>query len=106
MSPNRGSELCMAVETMYSMSYLYRFYGTNRFADRAELVAFNALPAAISPDWWSHQYVAQANQPWAFNISGNPYVNVNNYGNTFGLEPNYVSFWLSFIEVCVGGWLY
>ncbi|KAI5847402.1 hypothetical protein DFP73DRAFT_593246 [Morchella snyderi] len=89
MSPNRGSELCMAVETMYSMSYLYRFYGTNSFADRAETVAFNALPAMVSPDWWSHQYVAQANQPWAFNISGNPYVNVNNYGNTFGLEPNY-----------------
>lgn len=57
LSPQRGSELCMTVEMMYSMSYLYRFMGDNDFADRAELAAFNALPAAISADWWSHQYV-------------------------------------------------
>lgn len=44
------SELCTAVELMFSYAYLYRFYGDNKFADQAELVAFNALPAAISPD--------------------------------------------------------
>ncbi|KAF8846651.1 hypothetical protein BDZ45DRAFT_786199 [Acephala macrosclerotiorum] len=62
-SPQRGSELRMAVETMFSLSYLYRLIGDNSFADRAELAAFNVLPAMISPDFWSHQYVTQTNQP-------------------------------------------
>jgi DUF1680 family protein len=57
LSTQRGSELCMAVEMMYSMSYLYRLMGDNCFADQAELAAYNALPVAISADWWSHQYV-------------------------------------------------
>jgi hypothetical protein len=40
----------MAVEMMYSMAYLYRMDGLNHYADMAERPAFNALPAAISPD--------------------------------------------------------
>lgn len=44
------SELCTVVESMFSFAYLYRFHGTNDFADRAELAAFNALPAAVSHD--------------------------------------------------------
>jgi len=99
-SPQHGSELCMAVETMFSMSYLYRAMGDNLFADRAELTAFNALQAGIAPDWWSHQYVTQANQPWSKNLTDKPYFNVVPYGNVFGLEPNFVSrqIWIS---VCV-----
>ncbi|KAF2493111.1 hypothetical protein BU16DRAFT_528454 [Lophium mytilinum] len=54
-----------------------------------QMEAFNALPAAISPDWWSHTYVTQTNQPWSRNLTGQPYFNVNSYGNTFGLEPNF-----------------
>lgn len=45
-----SSELCMAVESMFSYAYLYRFHGATEFADRAELAAFNAFPAAMSPD--------------------------------------------------------
>ncbi|OBT61933.1 hypothetical protein VE03_08242 [Pseudogymnoascus sp. 23342-1-I1] len=91
LSPQRGSELCMSVESMFSYAYLYRFYGSNDFADRAERAAFNALPAAISPDWWSHQYVTQTNQPWSRNLTSsvNPFFNVVTYSNTFGLEPNF-----------------
>lgn len=44
------SELCIAVESMFSYAYLYRFYGVNDYADRAERAAFNALPVALSPD--------------------------------------------------------
>ncbi|CAG9972518.1 unnamed protein product [Clonostachys byssicola] len=88
-SPQRSSELCMAVESMFSYAYLYRYHGTNLFADRAELAAFNALPAAMSPDWWSHQYVTQTNQPWSRNLTADPYFNVATYSNTFGLEPNF-----------------
>lgn len=47
---------------MFSLGYLFRAFGNNRYADKAELAAFNALPAAMSPDWWAHQYVTQTNQ--------------------------------------------
>ncbi|KIW04993.1 hypothetical protein, variant [Verruconis gallopava] len=89
LSPQRGSELCMAVESMFSYAYLYRFHGVNEYADRAELAAFNALPVAISADWWSHQYVTQTNQPWSRNLTAKPFFNVVSYGNTYGLEPNF-----------------
>lgn len=93
---------------MFSMSYLYQFYGLNGYADRAERVAFNSLPAALSPDCksyyprhlntnsradsslgWSHQYVQQINQPWSRNLSALPFKNVNTYANSYGLEPNF-----------------
>ncbi|KAH7117371.1 hypothetical protein EDB81DRAFT_873227 [Dactylonectria macrodidyma] len=89
LSPQRGSELCMAVESIFSYAFLYRFYGTNDYADKAELAAFNAFPAAMSPDWWSHQYVTQTNQPWSRNLTQNPFSNVVSYANTYGLEPNF-----------------
>lgn len=76
---------------IFSLSYLYRFIGDNAFADKAELAAFNALPSAISPDFWSHQYVTQTNQPWSKNLTEQPYSNVVSYDNVFGLEPNFVS---------------
>lgn len=90
-STRRGSELCMAVEMIFSMSYLYRFLGDNSFADHAELALFNALPSGIAEDWWSHQYVTQTNQPWSRNLTAVPYYNVVSYGNVYGLEPNFVS---------------
>ncbi|KAL4887822.1 hypothetical protein BDV59DRAFT_211808 [Aspergillus ambiguus] len=89
LSPERGSETCISVEMMFSMAYLYQFYGINAYADKAERVAFNALPAALSPDWWSHQYVQQINQPWSRNLSAIPFLNVNSYANSYGLEPNF-----------------
>jgi hypothetical protein len=37
-------------EIMFSMAYLFQFYGINQYADKAELAAFNAFPAALTPD--------------------------------------------------------
>ncbi|KAI1053249.1 hypothetical protein LB506_012310 [Fusarium annulatum] len=89
LSPQRGSELCMAVESIFSYAFLYRFHGINNYADKAELAAFNAFPAAMSPDWWSHQYVTQTNQIRSGNLTQNPFFNVVSYANTYGLEPNF-----------------
>jgi DUF1680 family protein len=74
---------------MYSLSYLYHALGDNTFADRAELAAFNALPVQLTPDWWAHQYVTVPNQPYATYLNETPFWNVNGYGVTYGLEPNY-----------------
>ncbi|KAF2162851.1 hypothetical protein M409DRAFT_26706 [Zasmidium cellare ATCC 36951] len=89
LAPYSGSELCTAVEAMFSLSYLYQALGTNYYADRAELTAFNALPVMLTPDWWAHQYMAQPNQPYAENLTATPFYNTNSWGQTFGLEPNY-----------------
>ncbi|KAI1390096.1 uncharacterized protein F4822DRAFT_224318 [Hypoxylon trugodes] len=91
LNPIRGAELCTAAEMTFSMAYIYQYLGDNDLADWAEQVAFNAVPGSIFPDWWSHQYVQQENQPWSRNLSVSPgmWVNVGSHGNVFGLEPNY-----------------
>jgi hypothetical protein len=90
LTPYYGTELCTVVETMYSLSYLYEALGDANFADSAENAAFNALPAMLTADKWAHQYVQQPNQPWSQNLAeGTPFYNVNPWGQTFGLEPNY-----------------
>lgn len=89
LSPYYGSELCTHVEAIYSLAYNYFAIGDPSYADRAELAAFNALPAAMWPDWTSHQYMTEPNQPFARNLSATPFWNVNTVGQTFGIEPNY-----------------
>ena len=88
-NPLQGTELCAVVEFMYSLEHLFSTFGDPAFGDRLERVAFNALPAAISPDMWSHQYDQQVNQ---IQCTINPDHNWATNGpesNLFGLEPTY-----------------
>ncbi|KAF7762202.1 CAZyme family GH146 [Agaricus bisporus var. burnettii] len=85
----RGTELCLVVETMFSGSYLYQVIGDPKFADRVERIAYNALPATITGDMWSRQYLQQQNQIASKDMSPNPFPNDGSYSNVFGLEPNY-----------------
>ncbi|KAI0339422.1 hypothetical protein BDW22DRAFT_1456156 [Trametopsis cervina] len=78
----RGTELCLVVETMFSGSYLYQVIGDPKFADRVERITYNALPATLTGDMWSRQYLQQQNQIAAKNMTPP-------YSNVFGLEPNY-----------------
>ena len=83
---NRGSELCTAVETMFSLSYLYQTLGDVDFADRCELAAFNALPVSITSNHWARQYLALASEPFAEQLtSPNPFWNVGDFGIIYGL---------------------
>ena len=61
-SPTRGSELCTAVEMMYSLETILRISCEPLWADYLERVAYNALPTQYSDDFYSKQYFQQTNQ--------------------------------------------
>ncbi len=90
LDPTKGTECCAVVEQMYSYEEIFAHTGDSKWAERLEMLAFNALPATLSEDMWTHQYVQQVNQiacqktmimaPWSTN---------GPYAHTFGLEPNF-----------------
>ena len=89
-SPIRGFELCSVAELMYSYEWLFAVTGRPEWAERLERVAFNALPATISDDMWTHQYDQQSNQTACVPNRGRPLFGTNGRDATlFGLEPNY-----------------
>ena len=61
-NPNQGSELCSAVELMFSLEEMLRITGDNFYADYLERVAYNALPTQITDDFMAKQYYQQVNQ--------------------------------------------
>jgi uncharacterized protein len=87
--PFQGTELCAVVEFMYSLETLIAISGSAALADRLELVAFNALPATLSPDHWSHQYDQQVNQVVCHVTEDRVYTSNGPDANIFGLEPHY-----------------
>ncbi|KAJ8080065.1 hypothetical protein PM082_016892 [Marasmius tenuissimus] len=89
LSPSRGTELCTVVEQMFSLATIYSIFGNNAVADRVEKIAYNALPAGIFHDWWSHQYDQQVNQIWSKVMDPAPFGNNGPTSNVFGFEPNY-----------------
>ena len=90
LSPIQGTELCAIVEQMYAYELLYASTGDSKWADRLEVLAFNALPATISADMWTHQYDQQSNQIACVRFPGKPVFRTNGEeAHLFGLEPNY-----------------
>lgn len=87
--PINGTELCGVVEAMYSYEWLFAVTGGAQWLDRLENLAFNALPAAISPDMWTHQYDQMANQVAAFPMSKQPFRTNQYLAHTFGVEPEF-----------------
>ncbi|MBQ2921906.1 MAG: glycoside hydrolase family 127 protein [Tyzzerella sp.] len=87
---NQGTELCSVVELMYSCELLYAITGDAIWAERLEKAAFNALPATISDDMWTHQYVQQVNQIACETFPGKPFFRTNSEeAHIFGLQPHY-----------------
>ena len=87
---NRGFELCSVVELMYSFEILYSITGDNKWMERVEKLAFNALPATLSDDMWTHQYDQMVNQIACVAFPGKSFFGTNdNRSHLFGLEPNY-----------------
>ncbi|MDQ4142014.1 MAG: glycoside hydrolase family 127 protein [Bacteroidota bacterium] len=61
-NPTQGSELCSAVEMMFSLESMLGITGQVGFADHLEKIAFNALPTQSTDDYMGRQYFQQANQ--------------------------------------------
>jgi hypothetical protein len=61
-NPTQGSELCTAVEMMFSLEKMLEITGDVQWADHLERVAYNALPTQVSDDFHSRQYYQQVNQ--------------------------------------------
>lgn len=90
LSPIQGTELCSVVEQMYSYEWLYAYTGDAIWAERLELLAFNALPATLSDDMWTHQYVQMSNQINCIPFPGRSLFRTNSSeAHLFGLEPNF-----------------
>ena len=90
LSPIQGTELCAVVEQMYSYEQLYAYTGDSKWAERLEVLAFNALPATISDDMWTHQYVQMSNQIACQTFPGKALFRTNGPdAHIFGLEPHF-----------------
>ncbi|HRV90152.1 MAG TPA: glycoside hydrolase family 127 protein, partial [Prolixibacteraceae bacterium] len=87
--PTQGSELCSAVEMMFSLETMLSITGNILYADHLEKIAFNALPAQISDDFLGRQYFQQANQVMITRQMRNFDVNHDGTDVCFGLLTGY-----------------
>ena len=87
-NPSQGVELCTVVEAMFSLEQAIPVLGDPALADRLERMAYNAQPATLSGDMWSHQYDQQPNQVLC-NLEKRNWTSNGPESNLFGLEPNF-----------------
>ncbi|HPT32138.1 MAG TPA: glycoside hydrolase family 127 protein, partial [Prolixibacteraceae bacterium] len=88
-NPTQGSELCSAVEMMFSLETILQITGDIQYADHLEKVAFNALPTQITDDFTARQYFQQPNQVMATRHFRNFDVNHDGTDVCFGLFTGY-----------------
>jgi hypothetical protein len=90
-SPTQGTELCAVAELMYSLEQIYCCDGGAKWGDRLEYIAYNAYPATVSEDMWTHQYDQMANQVECSGLPDEkaPFTTNSGSAHIFGLEPNY-----------------
>ena len=83
--PRQGFETCGIVEFMHSFEMLTKISGSPAWADRCEELAFNSLPAAVTPDWKGLHYLTCANQVAL--DKGNHAPAIDNGGTMFSYSP-------------------
>jgi hypothetical protein len=88
-NPTQGSELCTAVEMMYTLESTLPITGDVNYADRLEKIAFNALPTQTTADYMTRQYFQQANQVMLTRHSRNFDVNHSGTDVCYGLLTGY-----------------
>jgi hypothetical protein len=88
-NPTQGSELCSAVEMMFSLESILAITGEPTYADHLEKIAFNALPAQTMDDYSGRQYFQQANQVMLTRHIRNFDINHGGTDVCFGLLTGY-----------------
>lgn len=88
-NPTQGSELCSAVELMFSLEKMLEITADVGFAEHLEKIAFNAMPTQISDDFMRRQYFQQANQVQITRQMYNFDVNHQGTDVVFGLLTGY-----------------
>ena len=88
-NPTQGSELCTAVEMMYTLENTLAITGDVAYADRLEKIAFNALPAQVDENGTDRQYFQQANQVMLTRHTRNFDVNHSGTDICYGLLTGY-----------------
>jgi len=85
VDPRQGFETCGIVEFMRSFQILTRISGNPIWADRCEELAFNTLPAALTPDLKALHYLTAANMVQL--DRGNKAPGIQNSGTMFSYSP-------------------
>lgn len=88
-NPTQGSELCTAVEMMYTLENTLQITGDVSYADHLEKIAFNALPTQTTDDYLNRQYFQQANQVMITRQAHNFDVNHDGTDVCYGLLTGY-----------------
>ncbi len=83
--PRQGFETCGIVEFMHSFEMLTKVSGNPIWADRCEELAFNSLPAALTPDMKGLHYLTCPNQVQLDQENKSPAI--QNKGTMFSYSP-------------------
>lgn len=86
--PTQGSELCSAVEMMFSFESMLPITGDVYYADYLEKVAYNVLPTQHNDDFTRRQYFQQVNQVQATYDTRN-FINDDEGRIVFGVTTGY-----------------
>src|SRR5947207_10463685 len=86
--PHQGAETCSMVEFMHSFEMLTKITGDPKWSDRCEDVAFNSLPAALTPDLKALHYLTAANMVQLDKGTKSP--GIENGGTMFSYSPREV----------------
>lgn len=84
--PDKGVELCVVVEAMFSMEEAIRLHGSAKAADYLDFYAWNALKSTITYDFTAHQYVQSPDQ-CDVTKRKHPYYDAGKDANLYGVAP-------------------
>jgi hypothetical protein len=85
VDPRQAAETCSMAEFLLSDEMLVRITGDAQWADRAEEVAFNSLPASMTPDLKGLHYLTAPNQVQL--DRGNKAPMIENRGDMLSYNP-------------------
>jgi hypothetical protein len=83
--PRQATETCSFVEMMHSDEMMLKITGDSAWADRCEDVAFNSLPASMTPDLKGLHYLTAPNQIQLDRADKSPMI--QNGGDMFSYNP-------------------